>query len=148
MRAVIQRVTKAQVAAGESCQEIIGEIGPGLCILLGIGKGDTEKSADLLARKIAHLRIFEDEQGKLNRSVSEIGGEVLVVSQFTLYADCRKGNRPSFSEAAPPAQAESLYEYFAAQLRRAGLKISTGRFQAAMKVNLVNDGPVTFVLEN
>jgi D-tyrosyl-tRNA(Tyr) deacylase len=148
MRAVIQRVAEAQVTAGEDFKEVTGKIGPGLCVFLGIGKDDTEENAESLARKIAGLRIFQDEQGKLNRSISEIRGEVLVISQFTLYGDCRKGNRPSFTEAASPAQAQKLYEYFVAQLRAAGLRTSTGRFQAAMKVSLVNDGPVTLVIEN
>lgn len=145
MRAVIQRVTQAQVTVGEG---VVGEIGPGLCILLGIGKGDGERNAESLARKVGSLRIFEDDQGKLNRSVSETHGEVLVVSQFTLYGDCRKGNRPSFSEAAAPADAQRLYEFFVAQLRAAGLAVATGRFQAAMSVALVNDGPVTLILES
>jgi D-aminoacyl-tRNA deacylase len=145
MRAVIQRVTQAQVTAGI---DIVGEIGPGLCILLGIGKGDGEHNAENLARKVGSLRIFEDEQGKLNRSVSETHGEVLVISQFTLYGDCRQGNRPSFSEAAAPADAQRLYEFFVAQLRAAGLAVATGRFQAAMSVALVNDGPVTLILES
>src|SRR5688572_22606916 len=122
MRAVIQRVTEAQVTAGESFQEAIGKIGPGLCIFLGVRKGDDDSKAGSLARKIAGLRIFPDEQGKLNRSVGETHGEVLVVSQFTLYGDCRKGNRPSFSAAAPPLEARRLYEYFVAQLRGTGLK--------------------------
>lgn len=145
MRAVIQRVSEAQVTVGKS---VIGKIGPGLCVLLGVGKGDSEINAKNLARKIANLRIFEDEQGKLNRSVSETHGEVLVVSQFTLYGDCRKGNRPSFSEAAAPADAERLYELCVARLRAAGLRVATGRFQAAMTVALVNDGPVTLILES
>ncbi|HEX2227015.1 MAG TPA: D-aminoacyl-tRNA deacylase [Candidatus Binatia bacterium] len=148
MRAVIQRVSEAQVAAAEGYQEAIGKIGPGLCVLLGVSKDDTEENAETLARKVAALRIFSDEEGKLNRSVSETRGEVLVVSQFTLYGDCRKGNRPSFAEAAPPAQAERLYDYFVAQLRAAGLTVATGQFQTTMRVSLVNDGPVTFVLEN
>jgi D-aminoacyl-tRNA deacylase len=148
MRAVIQRVTEAQVTAGEDFKEIAGKIGPGLCVLVGVGKDDVEENADNLAKKIAGLRIFEDEQGKLNRSVGEIRGEALIVSQFTLYGDCRKGNRPSFTAAAPPAQAERLYDYFVARLRAAGLKVATGRFQTAMKVSLVNDGPVTLVIEN
>jgi D-tyrosyl-tRNA(Tyr) deacylase len=148
MRAVIQRVTQAQVTAGEEDKDLVGKIGPGLCVLLGVRKDDHESNAQSLARKIAGLRIFPDEQGKLNRSVSDTHGEVLLVSQFTLYGDCRKGNRPSFSAAAPPAEAQRLYEYFAAQLRAAGLKIATGRFQAAMKVTLVNDGPVTLIVEN
>jgi D-tyrosyl-tRNA(Tyr) deacylase len=145
MRIVIQRVTEARVTVGE---ETIGEIGPGLCILLGIGKNDQKSDAEYLARKVANLRIFEDEQGKLNLSVSDTRREVLVVSQFTLYGDCHKGNRPSFSAAAPPAHAEILYEFFVAWLRAAGLTVATGRFQAAMKMALVNDGPVTLMLDN
>ena len=145
MRAVIQRVTQAQVTVGE---DVVSKIGPGLCILLGIGKGDGERNAESMARKVGSLRIFDDDQGKLNRSVSETHGEVLVVSQFTLYGDCRKGNRPSFSEAAAPADAQRLYEFFIAQLRTAGLAVATGRFQAAMSIALVNDGPVTLILES
>ena len=148
MRAVIQRVSEAQVTAGQNCAEIVAKIGPGLCILLGIGKEDTEDNARGLARKIAGLRIFEDQHGKLNLSLGEVGGEALVVSQFTLYGDCRRGNRPSFSEAAPPVRAKGLYESFVAYLRSAGLRTATGRFQSAMKVSLVNDGPVTLVLES
>jgi D-tyrosyl-tRNA(Tyr) deacylase len=147
MRAVIQRVTGAQVTVGEGGEEVVGKIGPGLCVLLGVGKDDDESNAQTLARKITNLRIFEDEQGKLNRSVSETHGEVLVVSQFTLYGDCRKGNRPSFSEAAPAAEAERLYEFFVSRLRAAGLAVAEGRFQAAMSVALVNPGPVTLILE-
>ena len=147
MRAVIQRVTQAQVTVGEG-GEVVSKIGPGLCILLGIGKGDGERNAESLARKVGSLRIFDDDQGKLNRSVSETHGEVLVVSQFTLYGDCRKGNRPSFGEAAAPADAQRLYEFFVAQLRAAGLAVATGRFQTAMSVALVNDGPVTLILES
>ncbi|HEY7557184.1 MAG TPA: D-aminoacyl-tRNA deacylase [Candidatus Binatia bacterium] len=147
MRAVIQRVTGAQVTVGEGGEEVVGKIGPGLCVLLGVGKDDDESNAQTLARKITNLRIFEDEQGKLNRSVSETHGEVLVVSQFTLYGDCRKGNRPSFSEAAPAAEAERLYEFFVSRLRAAGLAVAEGRFQAAMSVALVNHGPVTLILE-
>ncbi len=145
MRAVIQRVTEARVSIGN---DMVGEIGQGLCVLLGISKTDGVNDAESLARKISLLRIFDDQQGKLNRSVIDTGGEVLVVSQFTLYGDCRKGNRPSFSEAAPPAEAERLYEYLVAQLRAAGLRVSTGRFQAAMKIALENDGPVTLILES
>jgi D-tyrosyl-tRNA(Tyr) deacylase len=148
MRAVIQRVTQALVTAGECGDDVVSKIGPGLCILLGIGKGDGDGNAESLARKVGSLRIFEDDQGKLNRSVRETHGEVLVVSQFTLYGDCRKGNRPSFSEAAAPADAQRLYEFFVAQLRAAGLAVATGRFQTAMSVALVNDGPVTLILEN
>jgi len=148
MRAVIQRVTEAQVTAGEGREEVVGRIGAGLCILLAVHKDDDENNAESLARKIASLRIFADAQGKLNRSVGETRGEVLVVSQFTLYGDCRKGNRPSFSAAAPPAKAERLYEFFVARLRAAGLRVATGRFQAAMNVALVNHGPVTLILES
>ncbi|MDH3446374.1 MAG: D-aminoacyl-tRNA deacylase [Deltaproteobacteria bacterium] len=145
MRAVIQRVAEARVTVGN---DVVGKIGPGLCILLGVSKTDGENNVDSLARKASQLRIFEDYQGKLNRSVIDTGGEVLVVSQFTLYGDCRKGNRPSFSEAAPPAEAERLYEHFVAKLRAAGLSVATGRFQAAMKLALENDGPVTLILES
>jgi D-tyrosyl-tRNA(Tyr) deacylase len=148
MRAVIQRVSEAQVRLSANPAEVIAAIGAGLCILVGVGKADTEENARNLARKIAGLRIFEDERGKLNHSLDKIGGAALVVSQFTLYGDCRKGNRPSFSAAAPPAEAEKLYEFFVAQLRGAGLKVATGRFQTAMQVALVNDGPVTLILES
>lgn len=145
MRAVIQRVTEARVTTGP---EIIGEIGPGLCVLLGIGKQDDEQNATTLANKIKNLRVFEDHQGKMNRSITDTGGELLVVSQFTLYADCRKGNRPSFSDAAPAPEAERLYQFFIQRLRDTDLKVVTGSFQAHMKVSLVNDGPVTFILED
>jgi D-aminoacyl-tRNA deacylase len=145
VKAVIQRVSRAEVSvAGEP----VGSIGHGLCVFLGIGKDDGKSNADHLAEKIKNLRIFEDENGKMNRSVEEVREEVLVVSQFTLYGDCRKGNRPSFSDAAPPDQAEKLYEYFVRQLRGAGLTVTTGQFKARMDVNLVNDGPVTFIVEN
>lgn len=145
MRAVIQRVSEARVAVGN---EIIGQIAAGLCVLLGVGKEDKESNAATLADKVKNLRIFEDEQGKMNRSVVDIGGELLVVSQFTLYGDCRKGNRPSFTDAAPPADAERLYRYFTQRLRDSGLGVATGQFQAHMKVSMVNDGPVTLILEN
>ena len=125
----------------------VGAIGAGLLILLGVGKDDNEANADALADKIKRLRIFEDEQGKMNRSVSDIGGELLVISQFTLYGDCRKGNRPSFTDAAAPAEAQRLYSYFSQRLRDSGLRVANGEFQTHMKVTLVNDGPVTFVLE-
>jgi D-tyrosyl-tRNA(Tyr) deacylase len=145
VKAVIQRVSRAEVSvAGEP----VGRIGHGLCVFLGIGKDDGKSNADHLAEKIKNLRIFEDENGKMNRSVEEVREEVLVVSQFTLYGDCRKGNRPSFSDAAPPDQAEKLYEYFVRQLRGAGLTVTTGQFKARMDVNLINDGPVTFIVEN
>ena len=144
MRAVLQRVSRAEVkVAGEP----VGRIGHGLCVFLGIGKNDGESNADHLAQKITNLRIFEDEHGKMNRSVEEIREEILVVSQFTLYGDCRKGNRPSFSDAAPPDEAEKLYEYFVQRLRGAGLIVATGQFKARMDVTLTNDGPVTFIVE-
>jgi D-tyrosyl-tRNA(Tyr) deacylase len=145
VRAVIQRVTKAQVTIGES---IVGEITSGLCILLGVGRDDDVADADFLIEKIKNLRIFEDQEGKMNLSLLAVGGEVLVVSQFTLYADWKKGNRPSFTDAAPLAHAEKLYNHFINRLRDAGVSVATGQFQARMKVSLVNDGPVTFVLEN
>ena len=145
MRAVIQRVTKAQVTiAGNT----VGEIRSGLCILLGVGKNDGESDADFLSEKIMNLRIFEDHDGKMNLSLMATGGEVLIVSQFTLYGDWRKGNRPSFTDAASPEEAEKLYEHFVKRFRDAGVSVATGQFQARMKVALVNDGPVTFVLES
>ena len=145
MRAVIQRVSRAEVrVAGEP----VGRIGPGLCVFLGIGKADGQANVDQLADKIKNLRIFEDENGKMNLSVEEVREEVLVVSQFTLYGDCRKGNRPSFSNAAPPDQAEKLYEYFVRRLRGAGLTVATGQFKARMDVTLINDGPVTLIVES
>jgi D-aminoacyl-tRNA deacylase len=144
VRAVIQRVIEARVAVEH---EVVGQIGPGLCILLGVSKRDVEEHAKSLADKIKNLRIFQDDQGKMNRSIIDIGGEALVVSQFTLYGDCRKGNRPSFSDAAAAVEADKLYQFFAQRLRDAGLKVATGCFQAHMKVSLVNDGPVTFILE-
>ena len=145
MRAVVQRVAQAEVTVGN---EAVSRIGPGLCVLLGVGVLDDEKNAESLADKIKNLRIFEDSQGKMNLSVADASGDLLVISQFTLYGDCRKGNRPSFSEAAPAPEAERLYGYFTERLRGAGLRVATGRFQAHMKVALVNDGPVTLVLES
>ena len=145
MRAVVQRVTEARVTVG---RQIVGEIGAGLCVLLGVGNQDAEEHAKSLADKVKNLRIFEDNEGKMNRSITDIGGDLLVVSQFTLYADCHKGNRPSFSDAAPAAQADRLYQSFTQRLRDGGLKVATGQFQAHMRVSLVNDGPVTFVLES
>lgn len=145
MRLVIQRVSDASVTVDG---QTVGRIGAGLCVLLGVGKDDTSAKAAALAEKVKNLRLFEDELGKMNRSVADTGGAILVVSQFTLYADCRKGNRPSFSAAAPPALAQQLYDEFAKCLRAAGLRVATGQFQAHMKVALVNDGPVTLVLEN
>ena len=144
MRAVIQRVAEARVSVGE---EIVSDIGPGLCIFLGIAVNDSEKDAESLASKIGSLRIFEDEQGKMNRSVRDTRGDLLVVSQFTLYGDCRKGNRPSFSAAAAPEPAKRLYDDFVQRLCQTGLKVATGEFRAHRKVALVNDGPVTLILE-
>ncbi|MBM4263698.1 MAG: D-tyrosyl-tRNA(Tyr) deacylase [Deltaproteobacteria bacterium] len=145
MRAVIQRVSEAQVVVDA---EVTGKIGAGLCVLLGVHKQDTPERAHWLAEKIGNLRIFADDQGKMNRSVNDIGGEILVVSQFTVYGDGRKGNRPSFTDAAEPARAIPLYEQFIARLRAAGLAVATGRFGADMKLSLVNDGPVTLVLDS
>jgi D-tyrosyl-tRNA(Tyr) deacylase len=145
MRAVIQRVSRAKVTVGS---EITGEIGAGLLVLLGVGQPDTEASADYLAGKTLGLRIFEDDAGKMNRSVLDIGGAVLVVSQFTLYGDARKGKRPSFDAAAPPQRARELYEYFVERIRSAGIRCETGRFQEMMAVELVNDGPVTILLDS
>ena len=128
--------------------EPVGRIGPGLCVFLGIGKTDGQANVDQLADKIKNLRIFEDENGKMNLSVEEVREEILVVSQFTLYGDCRKGNRPSFGNAAPPDQAEKLYEYLVRRLRGAGLTVATGQFKARMDVTLINDGPVTLIVES
>lgn len=144
MRAVVQRVSEARVVVDG---EVVGEIGRGLCVLLGVARDDGDDDARRLAGKIAKLRIFEDEAGKLDRSVLDAGGAVLAVSQFTLIADTAKGNRPSFSGAAPPEDAERLYHAFCAALREAGLAVETGRFGARMAVELVNDGPVTVTLD-
>jgi D-tyrosyl-tRNA(Tyr) deacylase len=144
VRLVIQRVTEARATVAG---RVVGRIGAGLCVFLGVGKLDNESNADHLADKIVHLRIFEDEQGKMNRSAIDIRGEILVVSQFTLYGDSKKGNRPSFTDAAPPAEAQRLYDHFIDRLRGSGLNVATGRFQASMNVDLTNDGPVTFILE-
>jgi len=145
MRAVVQRVSRAQVAVDE---EITGQIGPGLLVLLGVGRDDTEADATYLAEKICGLRIFEDAQGKMNLSLQEVSGSVLAVSQFTLYGDVRRGKRPSFDAAAPPEKARQLYEFFVDQLRAAGLRCETGRFQQMMQVELVNEGPVTILLDS
>lgn len=145
MRAVVQRVSRAEVSVGE---EVVGKIGPGLLVLLGVGKTDTKADAEYLAAKTTGLRIFEDENGKMNLSLAETHGAVLAVSQFTLYGDARKGKRPSFDEAAPPELARELYEYFIAKIREVGIPCETGRFQAMMQVDFVNDGPVTILLDS
>jgi D-tyrosyl-tRNA(Tyr) deacylase len=128
--------------------EITGQIGLGLLVLLGVGRDDAEADAIYLSEKIAGLRVFEDAQGKMNRSVQEVGGSVLAVSQFTLYGDVRRGKRPSFDAAAPPEKARQLYEFFVEQIRAAGLRCETGRFQEMMQVELVNEGPVTILLDS
>jgi D-tyrosyl-tRNA(Tyr) deacylase len=145
MRAVVQRVSRAKVSVNQS---ISGEIGPGLLVLLGVGHNDTEADANYLCEKIAGLRIFEDEDGKMNRSVRDSGGSVLAVSQFTLYGDVRRGKRPSFDDAAPPEPARRLYEFFVECIRASGLRCETGRFQEMMQVELVNEGPVTILLDS
>jgi D-tyrosyl-tRNA(Tyr) deacylase len=143
MKAVVQRVSGARVRVGD---EVAGEIGPGLCILLGVARADEKADAERLAAKVARLRIFENADGRFDRSLLDIGGEALVVSQFTLLADTAKGQRPSFTEAAPPDVAEPLYEAFCAELRGLGVAVATGEFGARMAVELVNDGPVTISL--
>lgn len=145
MRAVVQRVSRAKVTVEEFTA---GEIGLGLLVLLGVAHEDAEGDADYLAEKIAGLRIFEDEDGKMNRNVLEVGGSVLTVSQFTLYGDVRRGKRPSFDGAAPPGEAQRLYEHFVARVEAQGLRCETGRFQETMRVELVNEGPVTILLDS
>ena len=145
MRAVVQRVSRASVLVEAAC---VGRIRLGWLVLLGVARGDTEEDAARLADKILNLRAFEDEQGKMNLSVVEVQGGILVVSQFTLLGDCRTGRRPSFIEAAEPADAERLYHDFTARLRPSGLEIATGVFRAMMKIELVNDGPVTLLLDS
>lgn len=145
MRLVVQRVREARVEVGG---EVVGEIGPGLLVLVGVGKEDRESDAQYLAEKLVNLRVFGDEQGKMNRSLLEIGGEILAVSQFTLYGDVRKGRRPSFDQAAPPELAERLFEDFVAELRKYTPRVATGRFRTHMQVFLVNDGPVTLCMES
>lgn len=145
MRIVLQRVTSAQV---EVAGETVGSIGKGLMILVGVTHADTRGDADYLASKVVHLRIFPDDTGRMNRSLLDAGGALLVVSQFTLYGDCRKGRRPSFDQAAAPEQARGLYEYFVQRLQSSNVKVATGVFQAEMEIHLVNDGPVTFVLDS
>jgi D-aminoacyl-tRNA deacylase len=145
MRAVVQRVSCAKVTVNDWTA---GEIGLGLLVLLGVGQTDSEADATYLAEKIAGLRIFEDSDGKMNRSVQDVGGSVLAVSQFTLYGDVRRGKRPSFDAAAPPDPARRLYEFFVERLRGAGVRCETGRFQEMMQVELVNEGPVTILLDS
>jgi len=145
MRAVLQRVSKASVRVDG---EIVGQIGLGWLVLLGVARGDTEADADRLAEKVVGLRAFEDDAGKMNLSVTEVGGGVLVVSQFTLLGDCRGGRRPSFTEAALPEEAERLYLHFTRQVAAAGLTVATGVFRAMMDVELVNDGPVTLLVDS
>jgi len=145
MRAVVQRVKKGSVEIEE---KEIGKIEKGLVILLGVGQNDTEKDAEYLAEKIVNLRIFEDKEGKMNLSVKDINGQILVISQFTLYGDCKKGRRPSFVSAALPDKAVKLYDYFVKSIKNYGLKIETGEFQAMMLVKIYNDGPVTILLDS
>lgn len=145
MRFVIQRVTHASVSVDS---EVTGQIGKGFLVLIGVGHGDTRAEADRLIKKMTGLRIFEDEAGKTNLSLSDVGGALLLVSQFTLYANCKKGNRPSFTEAALPALAEELYEYIIAECKKKVTVVETGRFGAEMKVELCNDGPFTIILDS
>ena len=145
MRAVIQRVSEASV---EVSNAVVGHVGAGFVVLLGVGRDDVNADADYLAEKILNLRVFEDDDGKMNLSISETGGSMLVVSQFTLYGDVRRGRRPSYSDAAEPDKANELYEYFVERLRSLGVKVETGVFQAMMKVSLTNNGPVTILLDS
>jgi D-tyrosyl-tRNA(Tyr) deacylase len=145
MRAVVQRVSRASVKVNG---ELTGNIGEGLLVLLGVGQDDTDADASYLAEKVAGLRIFEDTEGKMNRSVTDVGGAVLAVSQFTLFGDVRKGKRPSFDAAARPERARALYEHFVERIRATGLRCETGRFQEMMEVKLINQGPVTILLDS
>ncbi len=145
MRAVIQRVLESSVRVDG---QVVGEIGKGIMVLLGVEEGDTEKEAQYIADKVTGLRIFEDEEGKMNHSLQEVGGELLAISQFTLLGDARKGRRPSYSNAARPEEANLLYEYFVEKVRATGTKVEKGVFQADMKVSLINDGPVTILLDS
>jgi len=145
MRAIIQLVKQASVTVED---KTIGQIGQGLLVLLGVGKTDTDEDAGYLADKITGLRIFPDDNALMNRSLLDVGGEMLVVSQFTLYGDCRKGRRPSFNQAGPPELANQLYEVFCQKVRGKNIEVATGRFQAMMQVSLVNDGPVTIILDS
>lgn len=145
MRAVVQRVTRARVMVEG---QVVGEIGRGFVVLVAVGRTDSPEAATYLADKIQNLRVFDDEAGKMNLALAEVGGEVLAISQFTLYGDCRKGRRPSFDEAAPAEQGRALYEAFVRELSSRGLRVSTGIFQARMQVELTNDGPVTLLLSS
>lgn len=145
MRAIIQRVSKAAVHVDKQC---VSEIDAGLLVLLGVGEGDTEKMADYLVDKIINLRVFTDTEGKMNLSLLDTAGELLVVSQFTLYGDCRRGRRPSYSHAAPPNEAKALYQYFVKRCQSYGIKVGEGVFAAHMEVSLTNDGPVTLLLDS
>lgn len=145
MRAVVQRVSKASVTVAG---EVVSEIAQGMVVLLGVAVGDTEADARLLAEKISGLRIFNDPEDKMNLALADVGGAMIVVSQFTLLGDCRKGRRPGFIDAAPPQLAEALYENFVSEVRRVGITVGTGRFRTHMDVALVNDGPVTMLLDS
>jgi len=145
MKLVLQRVTEARVLVSENT---VGEIAAGLVVFLGVARSDTSEDADYLLDKLLWLRIFADSEGKMNRNVQEAGGELLIVSQFTLYADCRKGRRPGFDAAAPPQQAQALYQYFVDAAGKSPVKVQSGVFQAMMRVDIVNDGPVTIVLDS
>ena len=145
MRAVVQRTGWSEVRVED---EVIGQAGPGLTVLIGVGQDDTESDAAYMAEKIANLRIFQDDAGKMNCSLLDVGGQILAISQFTLYGDCRKGRRPGFDQAAPAEQARSLYEKFVEQLRAKGIVVACGQFQAEMKVTLENQGPVTMLIDS
>ena len=144
MRAVVQRVLRASVSVDGEC---VSRIGPGLCVLLGVGEGDAERDADWMADKLVNLRIFEDEEGRMNRSLLDVGGAALLVSQFTLYGDCRKGRRPSFVEAAAPEEGRRLYDYFVQRVEAHAVETACGVFGAHMGIDLLNDGPVTLILD-
>jgi D-tyrosyl-tRNA(Tyr) deacylase len=145
VRAVVQRVTKGRVTVEG---ETVGEIGTGFVVLLGIGKDDTKADVQYLAEKVVNLRVFEDKEGKMNLSLRDVGGDILAISQFTLFGDCRKGRRPSFTAAAPPVEARVLYEEFVRQVAGYGIRVATGKFQALMQVEIHNDGPVTLLLDS
>ena len=145
MRVLVQRVTEAKVSVAG---EVVGEIGQGLLVLLGVARDDSAEDADYLAEKAANLRVFDDEMGKMNRSLVDVGGAMLIVSQFTLYGDVRRGRRPSYAEAAEPQKANALYKHFVDRVRQQGIRVETGVFQAAMQVNLTNNGPVTILIDS